>query len=344
MCALVPALLVTIACTGPDEAADGPSPTSPTEDSPTLPLPTDTGPTGPTGGDTGATGEPTAEDTGLLPWERPVDCSGLAPLPPPYTTLSWAPPNEDYTFGADGYAYAINNGLTRTPYGGPSELLVPGIPAARGTRFLPDGTLIVALVDTGTLIRVDPNTGGQSVVASGLVNPNGIAIGPDGRAYVATGGRILRVDPDSLAVDVFVEEPGSFDGITFSHDYRRLYWNEETGAVHWVDLDEDLEVVGSMHTARIPVGFFSLLDGMAADACGHLYVIEMGGILWRISPDGTVEEALRIASAFAVTPSLNFGLTSAGGYDPNVLYIADFTGKFYAVEVGVPGKWEPHLP
>jgi|GEM_PF-3822217 len=88
----------------------------------------------------------------------------------------------------------------------------------RGVATLPDGALVVAdlrdpsplgggggpLFD-GALVRVERAGGTQSVISSGglLVNPNGVAVAPDGSIYVADPdavadqerGRVIRVDP-----------------------------------------------------------------------------------------------------------------------------------------------------
>ena len=46
----------------------------------------------------------------------------------------------------------------------------------------------------------------------------------------------------------------------------------------------------------------------------------------------------------AVIPALNFGLPDSGGWHLDRLYVMDFMGALWEVDVGVPGKWEPHLP
>ena len=53
----------------------------------------------------------------------------------------------------------------------------------------------------GTLIRVNPN-GTQTVIYANLFYPGGLAIGPDGAAYVTNfgilpgGGQVLRIELD----------------------------------------------------------------------------------------------------------------------------------------------------
>ncbi|MEQ1502392.1 MAG: SMP-30/gluconolactonase/LRE family protein [Myxococcota bacterium] len=325
--------------TTPGDPTDG---VDPTDDPSTDDTDTDTTPTTPPAtGDTGAT---TPTDTGV-PWSTDVDCSALAPIPVAQVKYGWAPSSEDFTFSDDGYMYSVSaGGLRRTPFGGPSELLVPLSQAVRGTRFLPDGRIALATFDSGSIALVDPVTGAQSILAAGLDNPNGIAIGLDGWVYVATSGRILRADPDTGDVQVVADLPGnSFDGLTFSPDYTRLYFDEELGQIHYVDFDANGNPGVPQLGAAIPTSAFGILDGMAMDACGNLYVIEMSGVIWRVRTDGTVEDIAHL-NGLAFVPAMNFGYPSTGGWQNDALYVLDFIGAVYELQVGVPGKWEPHLP
>lgn len=314
---------------------------------PTGQTDTVTPPSEPTGASTADTGAP-GTDTGgtTVPWETEVDCSALLPVPAEYVRYDWVPGSEDFTFGADGNLYQVTGGIKRTPFGGPTELVMPFAGDVRGTRFLPDGRLALNTIETGSVVVVDPATGAQEVVAAGLSNPNGMAIDPQGRIYVTVTAGIVRIDPASGAVDTIVSMPGnSFDGITFSHDYRRLYFNEELGQIHFVEIDEDGEPGVVRDGVRVDLGLdpFSILDGMAADACGNLYSTEMNGRVWRIRPDGTAEIVVDLAG-LAIIPALNFGYPPVGGWTSTALYVLTFTGQVYELQIGVPGKWEPHLP
>lgn len=316
---------------GDDDDTSPSDPTDPTD----LTDPTPTGDTAPT------------EDT-APPWEMDVDCTALLPAPVEYTQYNWVPISEDYTFSADGYMYQVTGGgLKRTPFGGPSELVMPFAGDVRGTRFLPDGRVALNSAENGAVVLVDPNTGAQETLVSGLANPNGMAIDERGRIYVTVTAAIIRIDPSTGAVDTIVDMPGnSFDGITFSNDYRKLYFNEELGQIHFVEMDDDGEPGPVRDGVRIdvsPLVPFSILDGMAADACGNIYANEMNGKVWRIRPDGTTEVVVDL-SGFAIIPALNFGYPPVGGWDNNALYVLTFTGSVYELQIGVPGKWEPHLP
>ncbi len=278
--------------------------------------------------------------TGSQPWEIDVDCSQLLPLPLSYTTYDWVPSHEDWTFSTDGYMVGVQGDLWRTPYGGPKELLVPNLGNSKGTRFLPDGNLVVADVNAQSLVKIDPATGSRETLRQ-LNNPNGVAIGADGWAYVTVTGAVVRVDTTTGDLEMVADLPGkSFDGISFSPDYSRLYWNEEFGNIWSVEFDANNMPGDPVRGPNIPIPAISILDGMAVDACGNLYVVEMQNGVWRVTPDGQVELAIDIAG-FAFMSSLNFGI-GVGGWDANSLYVMDFSGKVYEAPVGVPGKWEPH--
>jgi gluconolactonase len=63
------------------------------------------------------------------------------------------------------------------------ELEIPEGPVA-----MPDGTVLVVEIKREALTRIDPITGTKEQVAKIPGGPNGLAIGPDGRAYVCNNG------------------------------------------------------------------------------------------------------------------------------------------------------------
>jgi sugar lactone lactonase YvrE len=118
-----------------------------------------------------------------------------------------------------------------------------------------DGTLVVADMGTpnaadGAVIRVDPLTGRQSLLASGgeFYDPAGIAVAPNGDIYVADNrapdndGAVIRVDPRSGA-QTLVTSAGMLDlpfGIAVDRDGTLLVSNR---------IEED-----SLPTPCTPVG------------------------------------------------------------------------------------------
>lgn len=314
----------------------GPGPTSGTPGGtvPTGTVPTGTLPTGATN-----TGTPGGTVTSTL------DCSGMP--------LAWRKLNlgssEDFTIGLDGMVYGVSintTALTRTDYAGNTELLVPNVSTwGRGTRFLPGGDLVVAVPDSGTVRRFDHNTWGSEVIATGLAEPNGIAIGDTGLVFLTQmTGRVVRIDPDTAAVTTLYDTPVSTDGITFAPDYRTLYWNSEGGQVIKAEIDAYGSLVTDpvVHATINTHAGFNLLDGMTSDGCGNLYVVEMGGYIHRVFPDGSQEVFADVSSQSQFISAVNFG-SGYGGFQATFLYVMDLNGGLFEIETDIPRNWEPHF-
>ena len=110
------------------------------------------------------------------------------------------------------------------------EEVTSGLEFPEGPVAMNDGSVIVTEIQGGRITRVAPD-GTKDVVAECGGGPNGAAVGPDGKLYVANnggvftyvdmgginfphqpppeswkGGRIERIDIDTGAVDVLYEE------------------------------------------------------------------------------------------------------------------------------------------
>lgn len=76
--------------------------------------------------------------------------------------------------------------------------------------FDADGTLLVADWERGAIERFDPSTGTHlGTLVDGLLNIEGVAIGPDGRLYVAdwSADRIERFEADGTPLGTFASAP-----------------------------------------------------------------------------------------------------------------------------------------
>lgn len=83
------------------------------------------------------------------------------------------------------------------------------------------------------------------------------------------------------------------------------------------------------------------------DECGNLYVVASIGLIYRLSPDAEWEMVIdlntRGAGKNMDISSINFG-SGIGGWKNDSIYIAPYKNDgFYEVDMGVRGKWEPHL-
>ncbi len=70
---------------------------------------------------------------------------------------------------------------------GAPEVVATGLHFPEGPVPMPDGSVLLVEIARGTLTRVAPD-GSLSVVAELGGGPNGVAIGPDGAAYVCNNG------------------------------------------------------------------------------------------------------------------------------------------------------------
>ncbi|WP_447763196.1 SMP-30/gluconolactonase/LRE family protein [Sphingopyxis panaciterrae] len=81
-------------------------------------------------------------------------------------------------------------------YGQP-EVIATGLRFPEGPVPMPDGSVLLVEIARGTLTRVAPD-GSLSVVAELGGGPNGLAIGPDGAAYVCNNGGFQWMEAGDL--------------------------------------------------------------------------------------------------------------------------------------------------
>ncbi|MEQ1506477.1 MAG: SMP-30/gluconolactonase/LRE family protein [Myxococcota bacterium] len=326
--------------------SDPSSPSTPTPDTPTDPTSPTTG-TDPTTPDptTTTTTPPETGDTGV-----PVDPCTVIPIAPTSVAMvSSVMPSEDFVFDASGLLYNVPDGhdaVFRTEFGLQSAFVAPfEANDVAGIRVLLDGTLAIANEGAGSVDRIDPATGARTVIVGGLNSPNSLAVGPDGRLYVATFGSVVRVDPaGSSEVELLADLPGmDLDGLTFSPDYGTLYVNhDEAGEIATIALAADGSVLSVAMFLQLAVGFSAELDGMATDVCGNLYVTKTNGEVWRVEPDGTAGLYADAPVGDPFTTGVQFG-SGVGGWQRDHLYLMDRNNGLVDLGVGVEGRPEPHL-
>ena len=336
----------TAAATG---STGGSIPSASTGEATTDPVPTvaestDGGSTG--SADSGSSGGESSggdESSGGM-WMPSVDCDMIpgAPIQSPIVQIP-SQVSEDFTFDAEGNMIGVvieTQGLHRTTYEGVSTMIVPDVSDwGRGVRVLDNGDYLVVVPGEG-LDRVTPQ-GGRVRVMNLSDEANGLALHPNGMAYLTSGnGQLRSLDPDTGDVAVLDQEE-SLDGIAFNVDYTKLYYNSESGLI------KQLAFVDGVPTGE-PSEFVTLqpnfiLDGMAVDECDNLYAVDMFGVIWRISAEGEVEAVITL-EAVELYSAINFG-SGIGGWKADHLYIMSLgqTGVL-EVEMGVQGKPVPHLP
>lgn len=204
------------------------------------------------------------------------------------------------------------------------------IEIARGLRFpegpvaLTDGTFLVVEIERQTLTRI-LRDGRLEVVAELGGGPNGVAIGPDGRAYVCNNGGLSFSRMGDQLVPGFA--PPDYAG----------------GWIDAVDLtngdSERLYAVGGKYSLRGP-------NDIVFDSHGGFYFTDLGktfksstqrdrGAVYYATIDG---KSIR-RTVFPMEGPNGIGLSP----DEKILYVAESTtGRVWAFDLGMPGEIRRH--
>jgi sugar lactone lactonase YvrE len=217
-----------------------------------------------------------------------------------------------------------------------------------------DGDLLVAdlgepEVKDGAIIRVNPYTGRQTVLASGglFYDPAGITVGPDGSIYVIDplfvddslhpqGGLVIRVDPRTGTQQLIssnFDAPALFNyafGIALAGDGSLVVANRSLAG----DLLLPCTASGRLLRVNPATGAQALLGGiggllsypvgLALDSDGSAVVANEcpgGAGLVRVSPTGAQSEITANAADDVLRTPERVGITPAGDY-----VVSDFNG------------------
>lgn len=196
-----------------------------------------------------------------------------------------------------------------------------GLPAASSEDLVSAGDILVVDVDccgtsTGGVIRVDPQSGEQTVLAAGapLFNPTGVTVAPDGALLVAdrgcckgrTGG-IIEIDPATGQQNVLSDGGVFFDPVGVAVDaagrilVADLFCCGKRGGVIAVD-----PITGTQTLLSVG-GSFAEPSDVAVDADQSILVADRaccggGGGLFRVDPD-TGEQTLLTSGGVLVEPT-----------------------------------------
>ncbi len=246
--------------------------------------------------------------------------------------------HHDLAFDREGWITGHHAGaLIRASLEPQRQVLSTAVSTAEGLEYLPDGRLIVATKDGQGIVAISPD-GAVVPLEPSRTDAFSIIVGPDGRIYTGdfSGGDLRRIDPATGASENYLNSVPDARVLNFSPDLSKLYVGTFGEQVWVVDLDKELNPVGTPRRfATLPHGPY--VDGLAVDVCGNPVYPED---LYRITPDGTLSTYHHWSEASMYGHGLKWG-SGIGGWRRDALYSPQpwNDGKDTVVEVvvGVPG-------
>jgi gluconolactonase len=187
-------------------------------------------------------------------------------------------------------------------------------------------------------------TGGSITALSGLDFPNGLEVGEDGKAYVSeysANGRVRMFDPYTGDSETILEIAHP-NGLALSPDEQTLYVAvseaQFSGSARVVAIERDGGGDWDASTLRIVYEADDLLDALAVDVCGNVYVTTYRtGHVLRLWTDGTVEELVDLPNvSWEGYCAARFG-NGIGDWSRSTLYVSDRYGV-YMIDVGIDGR------
>jgi sugar lactone lactonase YvrE len=250
-------------------------------------------------------------------------------------------PQEDITFDGEGNLYwNSDDTIYRSQANGHTEPFVTDIRFYAGMRMTPQGDLYVANNGSSTLERISPD-GTREVVMTD-VDLNGVEVDRDGRVYVTEfgGQRVIRYDPATDKSVVLNAQVSTPNGVTLDPSFKTLYfssWNgSPTKTVYRVPLQPDGRG-GLLENWANGLGT-GTHDGMAADACGNLYVANSGGAgqVVRVNPKNPYDRTVVVERRGETLHNFVWG--RGKGWSEDRLFVVSLGVGLFSADVGVRGK------
>ncbi len=229
----------------------------------------------------------------------------------------------------------------RTTNGFHVRAILPLEAVFAGMAVGPDGCLYVVCYHQWKtkILRVDVSRPGfpYSIYLEGTIrSPNGLRFDDDGTLYVVDfgfymprGGAIWRIerDPDNPAqagrATRIISGPWGPNGVVMDRDRNRIYFTGTlTGKIFYLDkadLEEEDPKPRLLINVRMPGPRFPILDDLALDVDGNLYVCHYNGNqILVISPEGELLRRIK-PPGLAHPTALAFGVTRE---DATSLYVS----------------------
>ncbi len=242
----------------------------------------------------------------------------------------------------------VSANMTRQKKTGNPRVFSPNLGETAGTRFLANGDLVVAAVEQNSVIRIAPNGASTTILSGiAYPNGVEVGMDNYVYVAEHDAGNVRRINPDTGEFTIIASGLINPNGVSFSPDYRTLYIGSfGEGTIHSVTVDEQgawgpVTLFGTTPITGGGGGEFELggLDGLTVDACGNVYVTEFEvGLVWRFGPSGGDAPQLVFDADSAWIPNMHWGV-GIGGWDDKTLYVMDRdSGRLFAAELGVGEK------
>ena len=242
--------------------------------------------------------------------------------------------------GPDGNLYVLESGE-----GTPAD--DPNAEDALSVQFIP-GLVSQRAGYTGAISKIDLENGGQERVYEGLpstieynpntgedrilsIGPNGLAIGEDGTAWIASGGGLSEETADAL---------GEFgDGLRGVLKLDGLF-GEDPSSATWTPAFDSVEYAGENGPDGATTLFNtqSNLNDIEIGPDGNLYGVDAArNVMYGISPDGEEVESVTVLQKTppVLTPP-QYGLVTQAGGNPTADYYVEISERTFKGENELP--------
>ncbi|XYH94261.1 SMP-30/gluconolactonase/LRE family protein [Sorangium sp. So ce1128] len=275
------------------------------------------------------------------------ECAQLAPGPlAPTLVTDVLSGSADFAFDGQGHLVAKQGpNLIRYDATGQTSNFASLPGTVHGLRYRPDGTLVAARPDQGTVVQISP-TGIVDDYVENLAAPNGLSADADGNVWATelAGNRVIRLAPDATVEVIATGEPevNQPSGVVFDPARKVVFYtNSAAGEIRRIDL-----AAAGARPALVTTVPSAALDGLVLDTCGHLYTVDSKDReLYRVQLDAggaALGEPELLATFPTSVANAQFG--SGPGFNAKTLYVGGAAGSIYAVALGIVGAPVPAPP
>ncbi|XXY52264.1 SMP-30/gluconolactonase/LRE family protein [Sorangium sp. So ce269] len=275
------------------------------------------------------------------------ECAQLAPGPlAPTLVTDVFDGSADFAFDGRGHVVAKQGpNLIRYDATGQTSNFASLPGTVLGLRYRPDGTLVAARPDQGTVAQIS-TTGIVDDYVESLQAPNGLSADAEGNVWATerAGNRVIRLAPDATVEVIASGEPevSQPSGVVFDPARKVVFYtNSAAGEIRRIDL-----AAADALPALVSTVPSAVLDGLVLDTCGHLYTIDSKDReLYRVQLDAggaALGEPELLATFPTSVANAQFG--SGPGFNAKTLYVGGAAGSIYAVAIGIVGAPVPAPP